>query len=141
MNIQKLDKVGNFYVLSHINRVFHKVKQTWHYKLMFTWFMGHDWKYKTKKGPNKARNTKMFPNLHELNLCQVSYQCVQLETHVRLNIHDNYLLSMFFFLQRSPRGLVVTKERKMIDVSKRKQTLKSSQIKEFAHCLQKVHNT
>jgi hypothetical protein len=60
---------------------------------------------------------------------------VQLETHVTLNIHDNYLLSMFFILERSPKGLVVPKERKRIDVSKRKQTLKSSQTKEFAHYL------
>jgi hypothetical protein len=42
---------------------------------------------------------------------------------------------MFFILERSPKGLVVPKERKRIDVSKRKQTLKSSQTKEFAHYL------
>ncbi len=110
MSIQKLDKVRNFYVLSHINRVFHKVKQTSIISqcLLDSWDMIEN--IKQKKGPNKAPNTKMFPNLHELNLSQVSYSCVQLETHVTLNIHDNYLLSMFFFLEQSPRGLVVIKE-------------------------------
>jgi hypothetical protein len=93
VSIQKLDKVGNFNVLSRINRVFHKVKQTWHYKSMFIWFMGHDWKYRTKKrGLTRPQTQKCSPTC-------MNWIYAKFPTHVcnlKSMSHRTFMIIIFF---------------------------------------------